>query len=68
MKGSGSGKGRGPRVGKQVLSFRPINGKLPGISVPWDEALSLPSNHDLHVVEAGLLLRNVGPNMPCKIL
>ncbi|CAE7686922.1 2E4.130, partial [Symbiodinium sp. CCMP2456] len=36
---------------KKVLSFHPINGKLPGISVPWDEALSLPSNHDLHVVE-----------------
>ena len=33
------------------MSFQPINGKLPGIMVPWDQALQLPSNHDLHVVE-----------------
>ena len=52
-------KGLGFRVfGEQVLSFHPINGKLPGISVPWDEASSLPSNHDLHVVESGFVLRN----------
>ena len=36
---------------KKFVTFNAINGKLPGIHVRWDEALQLPSNHDLHVVE-----------------
>ena len=36
---------------KKFVPFQPINGKLPGIHVRWNEALDLPSSHDLHVVE-----------------
>jgi hypothetical protein len=31
------------------VTFKPINGKLPAISVPWNTAVELPSGHDLHV-------------------
>ncbi|CAL1147463.1 unnamed protein product [Cladocopium goreaui] len=33
------------------VAFKPINGKLPAIQVPWKTASKLPGGHDLHVVE-----------------
>ena len=33
------------------VPFKPINGKLPPIQVPWNKANPLPSSVDLHIVE-----------------
>ena len=35
----------------ESLMFRPINGKFPMITVPWNPQRELPSLYDLHVIE-----------------
>ena len=34
---------------RSKVAFKPINGKLPAIQVPWTRAGDTPSSHDLHI-------------------
>ena len=36
---------------KKQIIFKPINGKLPPVQIPWDKSVSAPDLFDLHLVE-----------------